>query len=97
MAACSGFFTIDMTIGAVILGIWQYFNAADALVTAPLVASALIAGDGVWSVPSAVLALAKVSPPMCAAVSITFYLPSSRRILSINKYNTIVIIIPNYN
>ena len=57
-----------MTIGAVILGIWQYFNPADALISAPLVASALIAGDGVWSVPSAILALAKVTPPLCAQV-----------------------------
>jgi hypothetical protein len=60
-----------MTIGAIILGLWQYFNLSDSLVAAPLVASALIAGDGVWSVPSAVLALAKVSPPLCAAVSFT--------------------------
>lgn len=65
---CSAYFTVDMTIGAVILGIWQYFAPADALASAPLVASALIAGDGVWSVPSAILALAKVNPPMCAQV-----------------------------
>jgi uncharacterized oligopeptide transporter (OPT) family protein len=65
-AFIGGYFTIDMTIGAVILGIWQYFNMADCLINAPLVASALIAGDGVWSVPSAILALAGVSPPLCA-------------------------------
>ena len=63
-----GYFTVDMTIGAVLLGLWQYFAPADALVSAPLVASALIAGDGVWTVPSAILALAKVTPPMCAQV-----------------------------
>ena len=57
-----------MAIGAVILGTWQFFNPADALISAPLVASALIAGDGVWSVPSAILALAKVDPPLCAQV-----------------------------
>ena len=57
-----------MTIGAVILGLWQWFAPADALISAPLVASALIAGDGVWTVPSAILALAKVTPPMCAQV-----------------------------
>lgn len=61
-----GYFTLDMTIGAVILGLWQYFAYEDSLISAPLVASALIAGDGVWSVPSAILALAKVSPPLCA-------------------------------
>ena len=67
-AFIGGYFTVDMTIGAIILGIWQYFAPADALTSAPLVASALIAGDGVWSVPSAILALAKVNPPMCAQV-----------------------------
>lgn len=59
-----------MAIGAVILGIWQHANPADALLTAPLVASGLIAGDGIWSVPAAVLSLAKVEPPMCAQVSL---------------------------
>ena len=45
--ACSGgYFTVDMTIGAIILALWQFFAAADAVVSAPLVASALIAGDG---------------------------------------------------
>ena len=66
-----GYFTIDMTIGAIILALWQWLAPADALVSAPLVASALIAGDGVWSVPSAVLALVKVNPPMCAQVGIS--------------------------
>ena len=61
---CRAYFAIDMSIGAVILGIWQFFNPADALISAPLVASALIAGDGVWSVPSAILALAKINPPL---------------------------------
>ena len=45
-----GYFTVDMTIGAIILGLWQFFAAADAVVSAPLVASALIAGDG-WLLP----------------------------------------------
>ena len=67
-STCSGYFCVDMTIGAVILGLWQWFAPADALISAPLVASALIAGDGVWTVPSAILALAKVTPPMCAQV-----------------------------
>ena len=67
-AFIGAYFTMDMSIGAVILVIWRYFAPADALISAPLVASALIASDGVWSVPSAILALAKVNPPMCAQV-----------------------------
>ena len=57
-----------MAIGALILAIWQYANPADALLTAPLVASGLIAGDGIWSVPAAVLSLSKIEPPLCAQV-----------------------------
>ena len=77
-AFIGGYFCVDMTIGAIILGIWQYFAPADALISAPLVASALIAGDGVWSVPSAILALAKVSPPMCAQVCLGPYASYAR-------------------
>ena len=59
-----------MAIGAIILAIWQYANPADALLTAPLVASGLIAGDGIWTVPAAVMSLLKVEPPMCAQVGL---------------------------
>ena len=59
-AFIGAYFAVDMSIGAVILGIWQYVDPAEALLFAPIVASALIAGDGVWTVPSAILALAKV-------------------------------------
>lgn len=62
-------FAVDMSLGGVILAIWQYYAPAYAFVSAPIVASALIAGDGVWSVPSAILALAKVNPPICAQVT----------------------------
>ena len=120
-------FTVDMLWGVIILGIWQFVAPADALASAQIVASALIAGiwpyqftmycfceeqaflipkskmwdciwlrfhramasdkynlcqwawyycdvgDGVWSVPSAILSLAGVSPPLCAQVSCTIY------------------------
>ena len=68
---CRGYFAIDMGIGALILGVWQYFSPADALLTAPLVASGLIAGDGIWSVPSAVLSLVKIEPPLCAQAGLS--------------------------
>lgn len=84
VAFVRGYFTLDMTIGAVILGIWQYVAPADALVSAPLVASALIAGDGVWSVPSAILALAKVTPPMCAQVK-----PVSHSICAVHSLSSV--------
>ena len=31
----------------------------------PAAASGLIAGDGMWTIPSCILSIAKVSPPVC--------------------------------
>ncbi|XP_043695241.1 probable metal-nicotianamine transporter YSL7 [Telopea speciosissima] len=59
------YFTIDMFVGSVILFVWQKINRAKADAFGPAVASGLICGDGIWTLPSAVLALAKVTPPIC--------------------------------
>ncbi len=58
------YFAIDMFIGTVILFFWQRLSKR-ADVYAPAVASGLICGDGIWSVPSALLSLAKINPPLC--------------------------------
>ncbi|CAK9882752.1 unnamed protein product [Sphagnum jensenii] len=58
------YFAIDMFIGTVILFFWQRLSK-QADVYAPAVASGLICGDGIWSVPSALLSLAKINPPLC--------------------------------
>ncbi|RRT65626.1 hypothetical protein B296_00022684, partial [Ensete ventricosum] len=58
-------FAIDMCIGSVILYVWTKMNKAKADAFGPAVASGLICGDGMWSIPQGVLALAQVSPPMC--------------------------------
>lgn len=59
------YFAIDMFVGTVILFIWQMHNKKEADVYAPALASGLICGEGIWSVPAAVLSLAKISPPIC--------------------------------
>lgn len=40
-------------------------NKAEADVFARSVASGLICGEGIWSMPQSVLALAKAQPPIC--------------------------------
>ncbi|XP_021751319.1 probable metal-nicotianamine transporter YSL7 [Chenopodium quinoa] len=60
-----GYFAIDMCVGSLILFVWEYRNKAKADAFAPAVASGLICGDGIWSLPSAILALAGVNPPIC--------------------------------
>ncbi|XP_074310708.1 putative metal-nicotianamine transporter YSL7 [Silene latifolia] len=60
-----GYFVIDMCLGSLILFIWEYSNKVQADAFAPAVASGLICGDGIWSLPSSLLALAGIKPPMC--------------------------------
>ncbi|KAJ6842569.1 putative metal-nicotianamine transporter YSL14 [Iris pallida] len=59
------YFAIDMCVGSLILFVWERINKAKADAFAPAMASGLICGDGVWTLPQSVLALAKVKPPIC--------------------------------
>ncbi|KAK7305598.1 hypothetical protein VNO77_43504 [Canavalia gladiata] len=59
------YFAIDMCIGSLIIFIWQIVDKANADAFGPAVASGLICGDGIWSLPSSFLALAGVKPPIC--------------------------------
>ncbi|XP_068639258.1 probable metal-nicotianamine transporter YSL7 [Aristolochia californica] len=59
------YFAIDMCLGSLILYLWTKKNKKQAAAFAPAVASGMICGDGIWSLPSSVLALAKIDPPIC--------------------------------
>ncbi|XP_027077921.1 probable metal-nicotianamine transporter YSL7 isoform X1 [Coffea arabica] len=59
------YFAIDMCVGSLILFVWEKLNKAKADAFGPAVASGLICGDGIWTLPSAILALAGVNPPIC--------------------------------
>jgi OPT family oligopeptide transporter len=59
------YFAIDMCLGSLILFIWSKINKAKADAFGPAVASGLICGDGIWTLPSSLLALAGVKPPIC--------------------------------
>ncbi|XP_059647209.1 probable metal-nicotianamine transporter YSL5 isoform X1 [Cornus florida] len=59
------YFAIDMCVGSLILFVWQKINRAKADAFGPAVASGLICGDGIWTLPNAILALAGVKPPIC--------------------------------
>ena len=59
------YFAIDMCVGSLILFIWGKLNKAKADAFAPAVASGLICGDGIWTLPSSILALLGVQPPIC--------------------------------
>ncbi|KAM0869468.1 hypothetical protein ACQ4PT_040650 [Festuca glaucescens] len=59
------FFGVDMFVGTVILFVWQKVNRRYADDYAVAAASGLICGDGIWSIPSAVLSILKIDPPVC--------------------------------
>ncbi|KAF9624991.1 hypothetical protein IFM89_016811 [Coptis chinensis] len=59
------YFAIDMFVGTVIMFIWQKMDKAKADAFGPAVASGMICGDGIWTLPSSILALAGVKPPIC--------------------------------
>ncbi|KAF9597661.1 hypothetical protein IFM89_020541 [Coptis chinensis] len=59
------YFAIDMCLGTLIVFVWHKLNSKKARVMVPAVASGLICGEGLWTLPAAILALAKVNPPIC--------------------------------
>ncbi|XP_073365620.1 probable metal-nicotianamine transporter YSL6 isoform X1 [Aegilops tauschii subsp. strangulata] len=58
-------FAIDMFVGTVILFVWERVNRKESEEFVGAVASGLICGDGIWSVPSAILSILRIDPPMC--------------------------------
>ncbi|KAL3846106.1 hypothetical protein ACJIZ3_003509 [Penstemon smallii] len=58
-------FAIDMCVGSLVVYVWHKVNAKKASLMVPAVASGLICGDGLWILPSSILALAKINPPIC--------------------------------
>lgn len=59
------YFAIDMFVGTVILFVWERLNRKGAEDYAGAVASGLICGDGIWTIPSAVLSIFRIDPPIC--------------------------------
>lgn len=60
-----GYFAIDMCVGSLILFVWEMKDKRSAADFAPAVASGLICGDSLWSVPAAILSLANLNAPIC--------------------------------
>ncbi|XP_051113446.1 probable metal-nicotianamine transporter YSL7 [Andrographis paniculata] len=58
-------FAVDMCVGSLILVVWKKVDKAAAKAFGTVVASGLICGDGIWTLPSSILAMAGVKPPIC--------------------------------
>ncbi|XP_078432637.1 putative metal-nicotianamine transporter YSL6 [Wolffia australiana] len=59
------YFAVDMFVGTVVLFVWERMDRKGAEDFAGAVASGLICGDGIWTVPSAILSILKINPPIC--------------------------------
>lgn len=59
------YFAIDMCVGSLVVFVWNCVNKREARLMIPAVASGLICGDGLWILPSSILALLKIGPPIC--------------------------------
>ncbi|GAB4835040.1 Metal-nicotianamine transporter ysl1 [Ancistrocladus abbreviatus] len=59
------YFAIDMCVGSLVVYVWHKVNTKKADLMVPAVASGLICGEGLWTLPASLLALAKVNPPIC--------------------------------
>ncbi|KAI5007169.1 hypothetical protein ZWY2020_047117 [Hordeum vulgare] len=56
---------IDMCLGSLVLYLWTRSDRDGAQVFGPVLASGLICGDGLFSIPYALLARYDVTPPIC--------------------------------
>ncbi|KAL3574720.1 hypothetical protein D5086_022821 [Populus alba] len=63
------YFAIDMCVGSLVVFAWHKLNSRKASLMVPAVASGLICGDGLWILPSSILALAKIRPPAPSPLS----------------------------
>ncbi|RHN68994.1 putative oligopeptide transporter, OPT superfamily [Medicago truncatula] len=59
------YFAIDMCVGSLVVFVWSMMKKEEAGLMIPAVASGLICGDGIWVLPSSLLAWFKIHPPIC--------------------------------
>jgi len=56
---------INFWLGSVVMHIWEFVNAGTAEELGPTVGAGLLVGDGLWAIPSSLLAIAGKAPPLC--------------------------------
>lgn len=74
-------FTIDMCLGSVLLIIWTKMNSQSAELLSTAVAAGLICGEGLFTLPSAILTMFNVQPPMCMK-----FLPSGKEVGVVDSF-----------
>lgn len=62
---CCAVQAINFWLGSVVMHIWEAINRAAAEELGPTVGAGLLVGDGLWAIPSSLLAIAGKAPPLC--------------------------------
>ena len=65
------FLSVDYSVGALARILWRMKSAESEALFMPAVATGLIVGDGLWTIPAAVLGFAGVQPPFCMSFNST--------------------------
>jgi hypothetical protein len=74
-------FAVDMALGTLLRLIWTKVHRQSAELFSAAVAAGLVSGDGIWYLPSALLGLFKVEPPICMR-----FLPSGKEVQIANAF-----------
>ena len=58
---------MDMCVGSVVNMVWAWADPAGQEAMGMAVAAGLLVGDGIWTIPSSLLAIGNVRAPLCMA------------------------------
>ncbi|KAL5230202.1 hypothetical protein ABZP36_028978 [Zizania latifolia] len=75
------YFTIDMCVGSLLLLLWTKIDSTSAQILSSAVAAGLICGEGIFTLPSALLNMFKVQPPMCMK-----FIPSGQEVEVVDSF-----------
>uniref|UniRef100_A0A0E0L075 Uncharacterized protein n=1 Tax=Oryza punctata TaxID=4537 RepID=A0A0E0L075_ORYPU len=75
------YFTLDMCLGGLLLLLWKRIDTMSAEILSAAVAAGLICGEGLFTLPSAMLNMFKVLPPMCMK-----FLPSGQEVEVVDSF-----------
>ena len=63
--AVGAFIAVDFCVGSLVKHAWMLGGGSHASQLMPAAATGLIAGDGLWALPAALLAIIGIDPPIC--------------------------------
>ncbi|KAL6624471.1 hypothetical protein ACP70R_031792 [Stipagrostis hirtigluma subsp. patula] len=75
------FFTIGMCVGTLVMFIWNKMDSQSAEVLSSAVAAGLICGEGIFALPTALLSMFNVKPPICMK-----FLPSGAEVDVVDSF-----------